>query len=40
MAAYPPDVVIEIPRNACGTMGFDRASEVIELGCQSAEISF
>ena len=32
LAAYPPDVVIEIPRNACGTLEFDRASEMIELG--------
>ena len=32
LAAYPPDVVIEIPRNACGTLEFDRASEMIALG--------
>ena len=32
LAAYPPDVVIEIPRNACGTLEFDRAAEMIELG--------
>ncbi len=32
LAAYPPDIVIEIPRNACGTLEFDRASEMIELG--------
>ncbi|MFZ2405918.1 MAG: patatin-like phospholipase family protein, partial [Methylobacter sp.] len=29
LAAYPPDVVIEIPRNACQTLEFDRASEMI-----------
>jgi len=32
LAAYPPDVSIEIPRNAGGTFEFDRASEMIELG--------
>lgn len=32
LAAYPPDHVIEIARNACGTLEFDRASEMIELG--------
>jgi len=40
IAAYPPDVVIEIPRNACGTLEFDRAAEMIELGYQSAKKSF
>ncbi len=32
LAAYPPDYVIEIPRNACGMLEFDRAEEMIELG--------
>jgi len=32
LAAYPPDLLIEIPRNQCGTMDFDRADEMIELG--------
>jgi NTE family protein len=32
LAAYPPDVNIEIARNACGTLEFDRAAEMIELG--------
>jgi NTE family protein len=32
LAAYPPDVTIEIPRNACGTLEFDRAAEMIDLG--------
>jgi NTE family protein len=32
LAAYPPDIVIEIPRNLCGTLEFDRADEVIEYG--------
>ena len=37
MAAYPPDVSIEIPRDACGTLEFDRADELIELGREQAE---
>jgi NTE family protein len=36
LAAYPPDHIIEIARNACGTLEFDRASEMIELGYRSA----
>ena len=32
LAAYPPDVDVEIARNACGTLEFDRADEMIELG--------
>ncbi|WP_428356195.1 patatin-like phospholipase family protein [Methyloprofundus sp.] len=36
LAAYPPDVIIEIPRNACGTLEFDRAKEMIELGRETA----
>lgn len=36
LAAYPPDIHIEIARNACGTMEFDRADEIIELGRRKA----
>ncbi len=36
LAAYPPDIVIEIARNACGTLEFDRAAEMIELGRSKA----
>jgi NTE family protein len=32
LAAYPPDTVIDIPRNACKTLEFDRAGELIALG--------
>ena len=32
LATNPPDVLIEIPRNACGMLEFDRASELISLG--------
>jgi NTE family protein len=37
LAAYPPDIVIEIARNACRTLEFDRASEMIELGHRKAK---
>lgn len=32
LAAYPPDQLIEIARNASATLEFDRAGELIELG--------
>ena len=32
MAAYPPDVLIEVPRTACRSLDFHRAPELIELG--------
>ena len=32
LAAYPPDITIEIARNACGMFAFDCAAEMIELG--------
>ncbi len=37
LAAYPADHFIEIPRNACGILEFDRASEMIELGYKMAQ---
>jgi NTE family protein len=37
IAAYPPDIDIEIARDACGTLEFEKASEMIELGYQKAE---
>jgi len=37
LAAYAPDLLIEIPRNACSFMEFHRATEVIALGRQEAE---
>lgn len=39
LAAYPADFVIEIARNACATLEFDRASEMIELGYTKAQES-
>ncbi|MCT4646297.1 MAG: patatin-like phospholipase family protein [Carboxylicivirga sp.] len=37
LAAYPPDYLIDIERNACGTLDFDKADEMIALGYQKAE---
>jgi len=37
LAAYPPNYSIDIARNACGTLEFDRADEMIKLGYQQAE---
>jgi NTE family protein len=37
LASYPPDIVVEIARNACQTLEFDRASEMIELGYRKAK---
>jgi len=36
LAAHPPDILIDIPRNACGTLEFDRAGEMIALGYDRA----
>jgi NTE family protein len=32
LAAYPPDLLIEVPRTACRSLEFHRASEVIDIG--------
>lgn len=32
LAAYPPDIVVEIARSCCRTLEFDRANELIEFG--------
>ena len=37
LAAYSPDVIIEIPKNACGPFEFYRAAEMIALGRHQAE---
>jgi NTE family protein len=39
LAAYPPDHTIMIARDACGTLEFDRADEMITLGYETAERS-
>ena len=38
LAAYPADYIIEIARNACGILEFDRAQEMIDLGYQKAQL--
>ena len=40
IASYPPDVYIEIARNACGTLEFDRAAEMIKSGYKQAQSAF
>jgi len=38
IAAYPPDILIEVPRDLCGMLEFDRARELIDAGyCAAAE---
>lgn len=32
MAGFPPDVLVEVPRDACRSLDFHRAEELIELG--------
>ena len=32
LAAYPPDLLIEVPRSACRSLEFHRAAEVIDVG--------
>ncbi|RZV33943.1 MAG: serine protease [Chromatiales bacterium] len=39
LAAYPPDLTIEIPRNVARTFDIYRAAEIIELGRRAAEAS-
>lgn len=39
LSVYPADYYVEIARNACGTMDFDLASELIDLGYDKAEKS-
>lgn len=36
MAAYPPDILIEVPRTACRSLDFHRAGELINLGHELA----
>ena len=37
LASYPPDHIIDIARNACGTLEFDHASEMMALGYKKAQ---
>ncbi|MCF6388170.1 patatin-like phospholipase family protein [Mycobacterium sp. MBM] len=36
LATYPPDLLIEVPRNACRSLEYHRADEVIEIGQELA----
>lgn len=40
LAAYPPDYTIEIPRNSCGILEFDRAKEMIDIGYRKTQEMF
>ncbi|WP_394247108.1 patatin-like phospholipase family protein [Vibrio profundi] len=37
LAAYPADITLEIPRNACGTLEFERSQEMIDRGYYLAQ---
>jgi NTE family protein len=39
MAAYPPDLLIEVPRTTCRSLEFHRADEVIEIGQELAAVA-
>ena len=39
LAAYPPDYTLEIARNACGTLDFDRADEMIAVGYRTTDVT-
>ena len=38
LAAYPPDALVQIPRNACGMLDFNRSREMVELGYRAASV--
>ncbi|MEZ8860507.1 patatin-like phospholipase family protein [Vibrio sp. 10N.247.311.51] len=37
LAAYPADITLELPRNACGTLEFDRSQKMIDRGYHLAQ---
>jgi NTE family protein len=39
LAAYPPDLLIEVPRTACRSLEFYRAAEVIDIGQELAAVA-
>ncbi len=39
LAAYPPDLFIEVPRNVCRSLDFHRAAEVIDVGRELAAVA-
>ncbi len=40
LAAYPPDITIDIPRNLCGTLEFTRSEEMIAYGYEKCQSMF
>jgi NTE family protein len=40
MSSYSPDILIEVPRNACGFFEFWKAEELIALGRERASLAF
>ena len=40
LASHPPDVLVTVPADACGTLDFHRATEMIELGRRLARQAF
>jgi NTE family protein len=36
LAGYPPDILVTVPKDSCGTLDFHRAEELIEVGRQCA----
>lgn len=39
LAGFPPDVLINIPLDACGTLDFHRARELVEVGRERASLA-
>jgi NTE family protein len=39
LAAYPPDLLIEVPRTVCRSLDFHRANEVLEIGQELASVA-
>ncbi len=39
LAAYPPDLLIEVPRTVCRSLDFHRANEVIDIGQELASVA-
>ena len=37
MGINPPDYLVDVPRNKCGTLEFERANELIDYGYQLAQ---
>jgi NTE family protein len=40
LAGFPPDVLVNVPLDACGTLDFHRAKEMVEVGRERAARAF